>query len=258
MSIDFHSKKNKDSYTTREADFLWKETIKGCIGHKELATAVDIGCGGGIYSKALSDIGAMNVIGIDFSKAILEGAKKNCQNYDNISFKFGTALESGLSDESCELVLERALIHHLDTLSSAFKESYRILNRNGYFIIQDRTPEDCFLSGTEEHIRGYFFDLFPRLKIIENKRRFHSEEVFNSLYEAGFKNVQEIKIWETRNIYKEKVFLLDDLQRRTGRSILHELSDRELSRLVEHINKSIPSSHNLIEKDRWSIYIAQK
>nr|WP_285858773.1 class I SAM-dependent methyltransferase [Paenibacillus sp. MER 99-2] len=47
---------------------------------------VDIGCGGGIYTKSLADMGALHVTGVDLSLEMIKGASENCINYDNVVF----------------------------------------------------------------------------------------------------------------------------------------------------------------------------
>ncbi len=56
MGIDFHNQKNRITYTTRTADKTWIEALKNLVPTENIAKALDIGCGGGIYTKALSDI----------------------------------------------------------------------------------------------------------------------------------------------------------------------------------------------------------
>ncbi|WP_058308735.1 class I SAM-dependent methyltransferase [Gracilibacillus massiliensis] len=258
MGIDFHSKENSITYTTREADHSWIESIKGLIPVENISKALDIGCGGGIYSKALSDMGVETVTGVDFSKAILEGARENCKNYDNISFVNGNAYETNLNSQTYDLILERALIHHLNDLRSCFLEAFRLLKDNSFYILQDRTPEDYLLEGDENHIRGYFFELFPRLVDKESNRRYKSQFVIEMLQEVGFSHIEEVKLWETRAIYEDKAQLLKDISDRTGRSILHELDDNELKLLINHIDKSLSTDTNIIEKDRWMIWKAVK
>ncbi|MDN3017127.1 class I SAM-dependent methyltransferase [Paenibacillus sp. BSR1-1] len=258
MGIDFHSKKNRVTYTTRTADYTWTEAIKDLVPIEKISKAVDIGCGGGIYSMALSDMGAATVTGVDFSEPILEGARENCKEYKNISFKHGSAFASGLESNSFDLLLERALIHHFKDLPACFNEANRILKEDGVYIVQDRTQADCLLEGTNSHIRGYFFELFPRLIETETKRRHDSQTVVSALKEAGFKDIQEITLWETRKVYETKGQLLQDLSERTGRSILHELDDNELKVLINHIDKSLKSETNIVEKDRWTIWRAVK
>jgi len=258
VGIDFHSEKNRITYTTRKADNSWVEAIKNLVPIKNISKAVDIGCGGGIYSKALSDMGVTSVTGVDFSKAILEGARQNCKDYENISFELGNASETTLNSDSYSLILERALIHHIEDLRPCFLEAFRLLKEDGYYIVQDRTPEDCLLEGGRTHIRGYFFELFPKLVEKETNRRHTSQFVIEKLREAGFKQIEKVKLWETRAVYDNKKQLLNDLSNRTGRSILHELNDKELNSLINYIDRSIPIDTNIVEKDRWTIWKAVK
>lgn len=258
MGIDFHSKKNGITYTTRKADNSWIKAINDLVPIENISKALDIGCGGGIYSKALSDMGVVSVKGIDFSETILEGARVNCKEYKNISFKQGNALDTGLEGNNYNLLLERALIHHIEDLQNCFNEAYRLLKDDGFYIIQDRTPEDCLLEGNDSHIRGHFFEFFPRLIEKETKRRHNSQFVIETLKEVGFREIQEVKLWETRKVYEGKEQLLKDLSERTGRSILHELDDKELKLLINRMDESISTNKNIVEKDRWTIWKAVK
>ncbi|WP_280771712.1 class I SAM-dependent methyltransferase [Salipaludibacillus daqingensis] len=259
MGIDFHNKENSKTYTTRHADNSWMEEVRQLLPmEKKHMKALDIGCGGGIYSKALADMGIGSVKGVDFSEVMLEGARKNCKEYKNISFMHGNAFETGLDGNEYDLLLERALIHHIQDLSACFSEAYRLLKHDGFYIVQDRTPDDCLVKGDDTHIRGYFFELFPKLVKKETSRRHKSKSVINMLYKTGFTNIKEIKLWEIRNEYDNKEQLLKDLRGRTGRSILHELDDEELELLINHIDKSLSTSTNIVEKDRWTIWMAVK
>nr|WP_017553777.1 class I SAM-dependent methyltransferase [Heyndrickxia coagulans] len=256
MGIDFHSKQNRLTYTTRVADRSWIDMMKSLLTVEHISNALDIGCGGGIYSKALADMGVQTVIGIDFSEPNLEGAKENCKDYKNISFQLGNAYDTGLESQSFQLVIERALIHHLWDLHACFKEAHRLLKDGGVFIIQDRTPDDCLLEGDNTNIRGYLFELFPKLIDEEIKRRHSSQTVIEALQEAGFKKIEEVKLWETRKVHENKAQLLKDISERTGRSILYELDDKELSLLIDYVQKKVTKENNIVEKDRWTIWKA--
>lgn len=258
MGIDFHNEKNQTTYTTRNADKSWVEAMRKLVHMEGISNVLDVGCGGGIYSMALSDMGVDFVTGVDFSQAILEGARDNCKEYSRIYFRQGNASETGLDTDRYDLLLERALIHHMQDLHSCFKEGYRILKDGGTIIVQDRTPEDCLLEGSVNHIRGYFSELFPRLAELEKQRRHSSKYVVESLQQVGFKSIELVKLWETRRVYQDKDQLLKDIIARTGRSILHELNDEELKLLVSHIDKSLSITTNIVEKDRWTIWKATK
>ena len=257
MPINFHDPENKLTYSTREADRGWKEFFAGLLNN-DIQHAVDIGCGGGIYSKALFQAGIPAVTGVDFSKIMVEAAETNCVDYNQIDFVVGNAHHTGLSGQSYDFVFERAIIHHLNDLSSCFSEASRLLKQDGTIYIQDRTPEDCLLEGTSSHIRGYFFELFPHLKEIERQRRHSSIEVIQALNSAGFTNIEEIKRWEIRQKYTTKKELIADIKERTGRSILHELTTQQLSQLAAFVDQRLPKTGEIIEKDRWTVWVARK
>ncbi|MBU5355589.1 methyltransferase domain-containing protein [Paenibacillus barcinonensis] len=256
MPIDFHDQRNRMTYTTRTADVSWLSLIEehAGIAGKEI---VDIGCGGGIYTKALANSGAKHVTGIDFSEEMLKGAAKHCENLSNVTFRQGNAYSSGLPDSTFDIVLERALIHHLQDLDSCFQEAKRILKTDGVFIIQDRTSEDCLLPGDEHHIRGYFFEKYPEWIDMERSRRHEAYEVQRSLDSNGFVIVKTVQLWETRCVHQDLAALNKDLAQRTGRSILHELTDHELGELIVFINSKIKNNTApIIEKDSWTLWMA--
>jgi len=82
--------------------------------------------------------------------------------------------------------------------------------------------------------------------------------VLQTLNETGFKLIEEIQYWETRKRYDTFEELKFDLLNRTGRSILYEISDDELVELVKFIEEKIKKQEEIVEKDRWTIWIAEK
>lgn len=258
MPINFHDEQNRRTYTTRNADDSWLTLIKQSIDVSNKRVA-DIGCGGGIYTKALVAMGASHVVGVDFSEEMLKGAAENCRHMNHVTFLQGDAYHSNLHSNEFDIVLERALIHHLNDLDACFKEASRILKRNGVFVVQDRIPKDCLLPGDENHIRGYFFEKYPQLIDKEISRRYDSNQVQRALESNGFRLDQAASLWETRRVYPDFEQLHHDLLLRTGRSILHELTDDELRELTSFIQDKI-KNHNapIVEKDSWTIWFAIK
>jgi len=260
MPIDFQDERNRAAYASRTADATWIGKIKELV-HVPGQNVVDVGCGGGIYSKAFVELGARQVVGVDFSDHILTSARENCREVANVSFVHGTAYETSLPGGQYGIVMQRALIHHLDNLPLCFQEAYRLLGQGGAVIVQDRTPEDCLLPGSSAHIRGYFFPMYPELARTETERRHSSPKVKAALEEAGFSGIEEHSLWETRKVYPGIEMLAEDLLNRTGRSILHDLNDAQLERLVTHIKEQLGSAVSgepIIEKDRWTIWKAVK
>ncbi len=253
MSIDFHAAANRYSYTGRKAQPDWIAAVRSLVDPAD-KRIVDIGCGGGIYSAAWADLGAAKVTGIDFSAEMVRTATEKNLGQTNIVFRQGNALATGLPPASADIVFERALIHHLTDYDACFREAGRLLVAGGRAIIQDRSPEDVSLPGSPEHIRGYFFECFPRLLETERARRSTGQAVEHALGRAGFEALQAVTVWETRKRHDDFRGLAADLQGRVGRSILHALTDLELKELVAFIGQRLPVNAPIVEKDRWTIW----
>ncbi|MCK9906536.1 class I SAM-dependent methyltransferase, partial [Frankia sp. Cpl3] len=114
------------TYASRQADRSWQHFIRTLVP-AEGKQVIDIGCGGGIYSKAWLELGTKAVTAVDFSAQMLADAAKNCEGLPQIIFKLGTATDTGLPDQCGDIVFERALIHHIDDLQACFTEAHRLL-----------------------------------------------------------------------------------------------------------------------------------
>jgi ubiquinone/menaquinone biosynthesis C-methylase UbiE len=257
MGIDFHAQANKESYVGRDAHADWTALILE-LADPRGKTVVDLGCGGGIYAKAWADLGAGHVIGVDFSPVMLEAAEENCRGYRQITFQQGDAASTGLEDQAADILFARALIHHLPDLHACLAEAFRLLKPGGTILLQDRTPEDVRLPGSAEHLRGYFFDCYPRLLQVEEARRPGTDKVVRELAAAGFTEVTHLHAWETRKVYADADELAADLLSRKGRSILHELTQDELHQLVSYMLERLPDQGPIVEKDRWTIWVGRR
>ncbi|CCQ17232.1 Methyltransferase [Rhodococcus sp. AW25M09] len=251
MPIDFADPSNGDTYSGREADSSWFAAVTGIVDPVG-AHVVDLGCGGGTYSRAWHSLGAQ-VTAIDSSEPILESARRNSP--EGISFEVAPAELTGLPDGRADAVFARALVHHLPDVSGVAAEAFRLLRPGGTVIVQDRTSEDATLAGSSSNPRGFFFDAFPRLAEIEHRRRHHVDDVRAALTRTGFADVATQTLWETRRRYGDREQYLGEITGRIGRSILHELSDSELSELVEYLRGCLDPAE-LIERDRWTLWTA--
>lgn len=257
MAINFHAQENRYTYASRDAQPDWASAICSLVEPMG-KRVVDVGCGGGIYSAAWADLDAKEVLGVDFSEQMVLAATEKNKARQNIHFQKGDALATGLSSNSADVVFERALIHHLNDYRACFNEAYRLLSKSGFYVIQDRTPDDIQIPGSSEHIRGYFFECFPKLLDFELGRRPKESDVSRLMKDSGFKNPRVVTLWETRRQYKNFQGLSKDLLARTGRSILHNLTDKELMQLVAFIGEKTPPEGQIIERDRWTIWCAEK
>lgn len=255
MPIDFHSSANRLGYAGREADASWLSAMVGVLDPRGLQVA-DIGCGGGVYSRAWRRLGAAGVIGIDFSREMLDTARAETQE-QSIRFQPGEATATGLPEGSVDVVFERALLHHLrDRTDAAVAEGRRILADSGTYIVQDRTPEDVLQPASAQHLRGFIFECFPHLLEIELSRRLDREGLSAELREHGFASVRALTLWEVRRIHRQREQLLNEIRSRTGRSILHELDDGQIEQLVRFLRERLPDGP-LVESDRWTLWVGR-
>ncbi|MFP4910680.1 hypothetical protein [Providencia hangzhouensis] len=118
--------------------------------------------------------------------------------------------------------------------------------------------ENVTLPGGEQHLRGFFFECFPKLIDVEAKRRPTQKQVETELQQNGFKLVSSQVFCETRRIYDNFSSLEQDISARTGRSILHELDDNQITFLVNTLRHHLSHLSPIIEQDYWHIWVAQK
>lgn len=217
----------------------------------------DIGCGGGIYSRGWKLLGADGVTGIDFSQQMIDDAR-GATDDDSVQFAVGNATETGLERDAFDIVFSRAVIHHLQDHAAAMAEAFRITRPGGMVIVQDRTIEDVMQASSPNHFRAHFYSELPRLLEEERRRRPVSDDFADVLAKSGFEAVTSESFWETRKTYLDVESLRTDLLSRTGRSILHEVTDGELSHLSQVIVDACTGHFPLEEKDRWTMWLAHK
>jgi SAM-dependent methyltransferase len=252
MGIDFQDPGNRGTYSGRAADESWRSAVLGLV-RPTGADIVDVGCGGGTYTRAWHDLGARTVTGVDFSEPMLHSARREHGDLPGVAFRFGDAAATGLGSGCADIVFERALIHHVPDLEAVAAEAARLLRSGGVVLLQDRTPDDVAQRASATHPRGWMFDVFPRLLEVENARRPTLPAVESALAAAGFGEISATSLWEVRRHYADREDYLAEIAERTGRSILHELTEAELSHLVAELRRRLPAGP-LVEQDRWTLW----
>jgi 2-polyprenyl-3-methyl-5-hydroxy-6-metoxy-1,4-benzoquinol methylase len=99
-------------------------------------TVLDFGCGKGENIIPLAERGA-RVIGMDISPDLIAVAQKRLSDANlEASLIVGSAYETGLPDESVDVIFCVALIHHLD-IRVVRQEMWRILRKGGVIILKE-------------------------------------------------------------------------------------------------------------------------
>jgi ubiquinone/menaquinone biosynthesis C-methylase UbiE len=205
----------------------------------------------------LASLQPKHIIAIDFSRVSLTGAQETCRGLTGIEFLRTNATAIALRANIADLVVERAVIHHMSSLDENFAEILRVLKPGGSVWVQDRTHSDLLRRPSVHHLRGYYLQYFPQLKELELRRRYDLDVVLTCLTDAGFRRVRAVKLVETRKVFQNAVELREEIVSRRGRSVLHALSDAELeylaTRTVEHIRR-----WPVVERDRWTVWTGVK
>jgi SAM-dependent methyltransferase len=99
-------------------------------------TVLDLGCGTGENIVPLVESGA-RVIGMDISPDLIALARKRLDDAKlEATLEVGSAYDTGLPDESVDVIFCIALVHHLD-IGRAVDEMLRILAKGGVVILKE-------------------------------------------------------------------------------------------------------------------------
>ena len=104
--------------------------------YKKGAKVLDVGCGSCDWNR-----GGLDVFGADLNKNLLDNAVANRRL---TGFKICPAHQTGLPDESFDIVTAFEFLEHLTNYEEVIKEGKRLLKPGGYFIVS--VPYDVPLS----------------------------------------------------------------------------------------------------------------
>lgn len=121
------------NYIYHESRYKFAETY---IKNKAV---LDLGCGSGYGTKILSG-SAKKVLAIDISKDTIDFAKNNFGN-ENIEFKCANVFETGVNNNSVDVVVCFEVLEHVETPDLLLTEIKRVLKEDGLLIISTPNKE---------------------------------------------------------------------------------------------------------------------
>lgn len=119
---------------TEESLKLVKNRIPDAIIRSKIKNArvLDMGCGSGRYSIALSLLGACEVIGVDYQAKAFAAAQEYCrQNSLNVKFQESNVHELPFEDASFDFVFCNGVLHHTSSIERGISELSRVLKKPG-------------------------------------------------------------------------------------------------------------------------------
>jgi demethylmenaquinone methyltransferase/2-methoxy-6-polyprenyl-1,4-benzoquinol methylase len=169
------------------------------------AVALDLCCGTGDLSLALSRVGKARIVGADFAHTMLvraqEKAAADSARAQQVSFLEADALRLPFADASFDLVTTAFGFRNLANYEAGLREIRRVLKPGGTIAILEFTEPPQNLFGAL--YRWYFFRILPRIGGIISgdrfaytylpqsvSRFFHPQELAALMKTCGYEGVQ--------------------------------------------------------------------
>jgi SAM-dependent methyltransferase len=157
---------------------------------------VDLGSGAGndcfVARAEAGETG--KIIGIDFSQAMLEKARRNAEKrgYNNVEFRLGDIEQMPVTSNLADVIVSNCVLNLVPNKDGVFKEIYRVLKPGGHFSISDIVLEGSLPEAFRKDVEMYVGCVSGAIQ----------KEVYLELaHSNGFKNI---------TIQKEKVITIPD------------------------------------------------
>ena len=144
---------------------LGNEIIEKQVKGKKV---LDLGCGSGRNSLALSSLGAAKVIGMDYHRQSYQRSQEIAKNQRmNIEFREGNALALPFEDKEFDFVYSNGVLHHTQDWKGAIDEYFRVMKTSGFIYLY---ATGGFFWTTRKVMRQIFLEIPQRycLEVLHN------------------------------------------------------------------------------------------
>ena len=196
---------------------------------------LDLGCGTGDLAEKISAKGA-HVTGIDSSKEMIEAAR---QKYPSIDFEIQSATSFSF-DKKFDAVFSNAALHWIPEKEKVVKQVYECLKPGGRFVAElgGKGNVGKIIDALKGALARHGF--FKQSQI--QTWYFPSLSEYASLLEANDFRVTSASHFDRETELKDSHGIINWL-RMFGRSYLEDISDREVSQILEEVEQQLRSSN---------------
>ena len=204
---------------------------------------LDIGCGGGITSFEASKLVGKDgyVLGADISEILLDLAKKNYSNIENLEFKYCDVQNYKFKKNIFSKVISRFGVMFFENPIVAFRNIYNSIQDGGslHFVCWTNILENEFFTAAANIIIKHLNKEFPQVTRAPGPFAFSEKKYVKQILNAsGFENIKVDKIYTSISTYddsKKDGELLFNIGL-AGRLLAEEnLSEEELSKIKNKI-----------------------
>ncbi|MBX3000524.1 MAG: methyltransferase domain-containing protein [Caldilineaceae bacterium] len=163
---------------------------------------LEVGSGLGVMTLALAKTGALEVVGVDVSPAMLERAEYLRLSTDDadmlrrVSYRLGPAHDLPFPGNSFDVVICRFLLHHIVKLDRTLLEFQRVLKPNGILLVAELAgSEDAVKRATQNAIEGKRNPSHAMIRTVEQYREHLGAVGFVLERERMVKKERRLKNW---------------------------------------------------------------
>lgn len=178
------------------------------LGNIKGKKILEIGCGGSQCGVAMAKKGA-KVTGIDISNEQLKFAKNLAKkNKVSITFYQGDIINlKQIKSNSQDLVFTAWALHYVDNLEKCFKEVYRVLKKEGVFVLSTPHPFYDTIDSKTLKLKRSYFNSGKHVEIYSDKTKMfvffdHTfSDIINSIVNSKLK-IEKVIEPDSRKKYK--------------------------------------------------------
>jgi len=127
---------DSDENLTRDLD---QKVTRAALANLQFNSILELGCGTGKNTVFLAQIGT-RVHALDFSEGMIEKAKKKVQA-ENVRLSVADLTQKWpCENRSYDLIVCNLVLEHIKDLSLIFSEAFRVLEKEGRFLINELHP----------------------------------------------------------------------------------------------------------------------
>lgn len=175
---------------------IFMEQIKELLARMQKPRILDVGTGvGNFIAMLLENLpeGA-SIVGIDQSQRMIDIAKKQFQEYPQVSFQMMDGESMDFPEESFDVVCLSNSLHHLGNPEQVFSEMKRVLKQDGYILVNEMMKNHLSPAQTSHVLIHHFAAEIDRLMGMIHDETYDREDIIQRVQQ--FPDLELVDVWD--------------------------------------------------------------